>query len=64
MWQDPIVAEVRQARGAHAAQFNFDLWAIYRALKEQEERSQRERVSFAPKHIPPVKTEMKPALAT
>jgi hypothetical protein len=38
MWQDPIVAEVRQAREAHAAQFNFDL------------------------HIPPVKTEMKPAL--
>jgi hypothetical protein len=64
VWQDPIVAEVRQARETHAAQFNFDLWAIYRALKEQEERSQRERVSFAPKHIPPVKAEMKPALAT
>ncbi|MGA9347855.1 MAG: hypothetical protein WBW48_03495 [Anaerolineae bacterium] len=63
MWQDPIVAEVRQAREAHAAQFDFDLWAIYRALKEQEEQSQRKKVSFAPKHIPPVKTEMKPALA-
>ena len=63
MWQDPIVAEVRQAREAHAAQFNFDLRAIYLALKEQEEQSQREKVSFAPKRIPPVKTEIKPALA-
>jgi len=25
MWQDPIVAEVRRAREAHSAQFNFDL---------------------------------------
>jgi hypothetical protein len=63
MWQDPIVAEVRQARETHAAQFNFDLRAIYLALKEQEEQSQREKVSFAPKRIPPVKTEIKPALA-
>ena len=63
MWQDPIVMEVRRAREAHAAQFNFDLQAIYRALKEQEEQSQRKKTSFAPKHIPPVKIEMKPALA-
>ena len=65
MWQDPIVAEVRRAREAHATQFNFDLRVIYRALKEQEEQSQHKKVSFAPKHIPPVKAEeMKPALAT
>ena len=63
MWQDPIVVRVRQAREAHAAQFNFDLRAICRALKEQEEQSQREKVSFAPKHIPPIRTEIKPALA-
>ncbi len=63
MWQDPIVSEVRQAREAHAAQFNFDLRAIYHALKEQEEQSQREKVSFAPKRIPPIETEIKPALA-
>jgi hypothetical protein len=63
MWQDSIVAEVRQAREAHAAQFNYDLQAIYRALKEQEEQNEREKVSFAPKRIPPVKTEIKPALA-
>jgi hypothetical protein len=61
MWQDPIVAEVRQAREAHAGQFNFALRAIYNALKEQEEQSQREKVSFAPKHIPPISTGIKPA---
>ena len=63
MWQDPIVSEVRQVREAHAAQFNFDLQAIYRALKEQEEQSQRQKVCFAPKHIPPLETKVKQALA-
>ncbi len=63
MWQDPIVAEVRQARESHAARFNFDLTAIYRALKEQEEQSQHEKVSFDPKRTPPIETENKPALA-
>jgi len=62
MRQDPIVEQVRQAREAHAAQYNFDLQAICRALKEQKE-SQRVKVSFAPKRIPPIKTEIKPALA-
>jgi hypothetical protein len=63
MWQDPIVAEVRRAREAHAAQFDFELRAIYRDLKAQEEQSQRKKVSYAPKRIPPIKMEMKPALA-
>jgi len=56
MWQDPIVAEVRQVREGYAAQFNFDLKAIYKALKEQEKQSDRKRVSFSPKRIPPVKS--------
>jgi len=63
MWQDPIVAEVRQAREAHAAQFSFDLQAIYRALKAREEQSQCRKASFAPKRIPPIRVQMKPALA-
>jgi hypothetical protein len=62
MWQDPIVMQVRQAREAHAAQFNFDLQAIYHALKEQEKQSQRTKISFAPRRIPPLKTAIKPAL--
>lgn len=46
MWEDPIVAEVRKVRQAHAAKFNYDLLAIYQDLKEQEEKSGRTFVSY------------------
>ena len=46
-WSDPIVDEVRRARDAYAAGFNYDLRAIYRDLKEQEKRSGRKLVSYA-----------------
>jgi hypothetical protein len=46
-WFDPIVEEVRSARDAYAARFNYDLRAIYRDLKEQEKRSGRKVVSYA-----------------
>ncbi len=46
-WSDPIVDEVRQARDAYAARFNYDLRAIFRDLKEQEKRSGRKVVSLA-----------------
>ena len=49
MWEDPIVAEVRKIREDYAAQFNFDLQALYRALKEQEQQDPRPKVSFPPK---------------
>ena len=45
---DPIVDEVRQIRDAHAARFNYDLDAIFRDIKEQEQKSGRKFVSFAP----------------
>jgi hypothetical protein len=48
MWEDPIVAEVRRVRVAHAAQFNNDLLAIYRDLKAEEQKAV---VSL--RHIPP-----------
>jgi hypothetical protein len=51
MWQDTIVAEVRKIREAHAAQYNYDLRAIYTALKKAEEQSHRPKVSFPPKRI-------------
>ena len=51
MWEDPIVEEVRKARDAHAAKFNYDLQAIYRDLKEQEKQSSRPFVSYPPKRI-------------
>jgi hypothetical protein len=44
---DPIVAEVRHIRDAHAAKFNYDPDAIFRDIKEQEKRSGRKYVSFA-----------------
>ena len=51
MWEDPIVEEVRKVREAHAAQFNYDLWAIYRDLKEQERKSGRAFVSYPPRRV-------------
>ena len=53
MWEDPIVAEVRKVREAHAAKFNFDLLAIYRDLKEQEKKNGRTFVSYPPRHCKP-----------
>ncbi len=44
MWEDVIVAEVRQVRDRHVKQFNFDLWAIYQDLQQQEIESQRKLV--------------------
>ena len=49
MWEDSIVAEVRKVREDYAAQFNFDLQALCRALKEREQRDPRPKVSFPPK---------------
>ena len=39
MWEDPIVAEVRRVRAAHAAKFNNDLLAIYQDLKIEDRES-------------------------
>ncbi len=40
MAKDAIVEEVRRIREAYAARFNYDLDAIYRDLKEREERGE------------------------
>jgi hypothetical protein len=45
-WEDPIVAEVRKARDDYAKQFDYDLDAIYRDLKEKEQQGGRPVVSF------------------
>jgi hypothetical protein len=50
---DPIVDEVRRVRDAHAARFNYDLEAIFRDIKEQEKKSGRQFVSFAPRRVEP-----------
>lgn len=49
MWEDPIVAEVRKFRETHAAQFKYDLQAIYQDLKQQEQASGRVFVSYPPR---------------
>ncbi len=36
---DSIVDEVRRVRDAYAARFNYDLDAMYRDIKEQEQKS-------------------------
>lgn len=47
MCNDPIVEEVRKARQAHAARFDYDLSRIYKDLKDSEQRSGRKIVSLA-----------------
>ena len=64
---DPIVDEVRRVRGEHAARFNYDLWAIFRDIREQQERSGLKFISFADEAsvippTPPIGIEPKPSL--
>ena len=49
MWEDPIVEETRKLRDEYAAQFGYDLDAMFRDLKEQEKQGGREVVSFPPR---------------
>lgn len=55
MWEDPIAAEVRKIRDAHAARFNYDLKAIYQDLKQQEQASERGFVSYLSRPARPIK---------
>jgi len=51
---DSIVAEVRQVREAYAKRFNYDVYAMWRDLKERQHQSGRQGVSLLPKRIEPV----------
>lgn len=46
MWTDPIIEEIRKYRESFAAQFNFDIRAMGKALQEMEKASGRQVVSF------------------
>ncbi len=46
---DPIIDEIRKVREAHASQFNYDLDAIFRDIKEREKQGRRNVVSFPPR---------------
>ena len=49
MIDDPLIEEIRRNRNEYAKQFNYDLDAICRDLKEKQEISGRKAVSFPPK---------------
>jgi hypothetical protein len=48
---DAIVDEIRRSREAHAATLPFDLRAIYRDLKQQEQASRRTFVSSSLRRV-------------
>ena len=49
MWKDPVVEEIRAVRDEYARQFNYNIEAICRDLREQEARGDREVVALPPK---------------
>lgn len=46
---DPIVDEVRKARHDHAAQFGYDIKAIFRSIRAQQQSSGRQYVRYPAK---------------
>lgn len=54
MWTDEIVEETRKAREEYAAKFNYDLEAILRDLKNQEEKNPERFVSLPSKQPEPI----------
>jgi hypothetical protein len=48
---DPIVQEVRQIRDAYAAQFDYNLKAIYEDLKAQEQANPKRHHSLPHQRI-------------
>lgn len=49
MIKDEIVEETRRLRDEFAAQFNYDIRAMFEYLHEQQKTSGREYVSFSDK---------------
>lgn len=49
MWTDPIIEEIHQIRTEHAAQFNYDLAAIVKDLRAQEQQSGKKLVARPPR---------------
>ncbi len=49
MIEDPIVAEVRQHRKEHAAEYGNDLKRIVEALRKREHESKRKLLNPGPK---------------
>jgi hypothetical protein len=48
---DPIVEEVRKIREDYLERFNYDLEAIFRDLKAQEQKGDHKVVSLPPRRL-------------
>jgi len=49
MPDDPVVEEVRRIKVAHAARYSYDIRAMAKALREQQQRSGHRVVSLSPR---------------
>jgi hypothetical protein len=49
MWEDPIVEETRKLRAEYLAEFDHDLEALVRDLKQKEQQGGRKVVSLPPR---------------
>jgi hypothetical protein len=47
-WKDEIVEEVRTAKEAYAAQFDYDLERMFEDLKKHEEQNPAPRANLKP----------------
>ncbi len=57
MWEDPIVAEVHRIREKLAAEFNFDVKAIFADLRKRQAASGARLVPQPKKNAPTAETE-------
>ena len=48
---DPVIAEVRAVRDGFAARANYDVGAIFRRIREMQDESGREYVTYPPRRI-------------
>ena len=48
---DPIIDELRAVRDEHAARFSYDVEAIFRDIRAQQEASGREYVRLPPRRV-------------
>ncbi len=51
MKDDPIVQEIREIRDSYAAEFNYNLSALYKDIKKQEEMNGKLHYRLTPKRI-------------
>ena len=50
---DPIIAEVRAERDKHAAQFDYNVEAIFKDIQTRQTTSGRQYVRYPPKRFRP-----------